>query len=603
MVGRVLVIRTAGYASIGDYAAIGDGRACALVARDGAIDWFALPRLDSAPVHFALLDSRRGGCFELAPEADFEVAREYLAQTNVLTTTFHTEAGSVRVTDALVLHELGLLPWVELSRRVEGLSGNVAMRWRFRPRFDWGETETRLERRRGARVAIGKELELALHTWEAGDPEEGDGDLSGRFTARQGAQALLVLTSAHEEPIVFPAREEVERRLERTADLWRCWLGSGSYEGGWREAVQRSALVLKLLTYTPTGGIAAAATTSLPERVGGNRNYDYRYGWLRDGAFAVDALINLGLQTQVHASFAWLLHATHETHPELRPCYRLDGRTVSGRERTLELNGFRGSQPVVEGNAAAKQLQLGAYGDLLETAELYVSAGNAFDDATSQRICELVDHLAKLWRRADAGIWELDEREHYTSSKLAVWTCFERALRLVDQGELPAERAEAWRHEAKQVRDFILGECWSESRRTLLMHPGTDKLDAATLRAARTNLLDPKGTEMAGTIDAVRTELGAGGPLLYRYSGQQQVEGAFVACSFWLVEALARADRLDEARETMNAIVGLANDVGLYAEELEPHTHEQLGNFPQALSHLALVNAAAAIHEEEHGGR
>lgn len=599
MVAAVHWRRRTGDAAIEDYAAIGDGRACALVAREGAIDWFALPRLDSPPVLFALLDWRRGGCFELAPEAEFEVARAYLPQTNVLTTTFHTESGSVRVTDAVALHELGLLPWVELSRRVEGLTGNVALRWRLRPRFDWGETETRFERRRDAQVAVGKELELALHTWEAGEPEQTGGEVSGRFTARPGSAALLVLSSAHEEPIVFPMREEVERRLETTADLWRGWLDSGSYEGGWRESVERSALVLKLLTYAPTGGIAAAATTSLPEQVGTNRNYDYRYGWLRDGAFAVDALINLGMRTQVHASFAWLLHATEQTHPDLKPCYRLDGETISGRQRTLDLAGFRDSKPVVEGNSAAKQLQLGAYGDLLETAELYVSAGNAFDEATSHRISELVDRLVTSWRKADSGIWELDEREHYTSSKIAAWTCFERSLRLVEEGELPTERAEAWRREAEQVREFILEECWSASRRTLLMHPGTDKLDAATLRVVRTNLLDPRGAEIEGTIEAVRAELGAGGPLLYRYSGQEEVEGAFVACSFWLVEALARSGRLEEARQTMQAMIDLGNDVGLYAEEIDPRTREFLGNFPQALSHLALVNAASAIHDAE----
>ena len=596
--GRALVLRTGGYAGIGDYAAVGDGRACALVACDGSIDWFALPRLDTAPVFFALLDSEEGGRFELVPEEAFEASRAYLPRTNVLTTTFRTAAGSVRVTDALALHEFGLLPWVELVRRVEGLAGSVPMRWRLRPRFGWGELETRFEQRRGAWVALGGEFELALHCWDAGEPVHRSGEVSGRFTVRSGTRALLVLTSAHEEPLVFPVREDVERRLETTADLWRRWLDSGSYAGEWREAVERSALVLKLLTYAPTGGIAAAATTSLPERIGGDRNYDYRYGWVRDGAFAVDALINLGLRAQVHASFAWLLHATAETHPKLKPCYRLDGRPMTGRQRTLELAGFRGSRPVLTGNAAAKQLQLGAYGDLLETAELYVREGNALDDATAKRVCELVDHLAKLWRKRDAGIWELDDRQHYTSSKLAAWTCFERALRLVEGGQLPAEHAEAWRREAEQVRAFILEECWSPERRSLLMHPGTEKLDAATLRVVRTSLLDPKSAEIGGTIEAVRTELAGGGPLLYRYSGQQEVEGAFVACSFWLVEALARAGQLDEARQTMNAMVDLTNDVGLYAEELDPHTHEQLGNFPQALSHLALVNAAAAIQED-----
>jgi GH15 family glucan-1,4-alpha-glucosidase len=591
-------VRRDGYAPIADYAAIGDGRASALVARDGSVDWFAFPRLDSAPVFFALVDAHKGGRFELGPQDDYSVSREYLAKTNVLTTTFETRRGRVRVIDALSLHELGLLPWVELVRRIECLSGSVAMRWRLIPRFDWGARETRLVERRGTTVAIGEGTELALHSWNAGEPEIGEGEARGSFTIEQGKQALLALTSAHAEPTPIPRYEDVLRRLETTATLWGGWLSSGSYQGAWAEALERSALVLRLLTYAPSGGIAAALTTSLPERIGADRNYDYRFGWVRDSALTLDALINVGLRAQVHESFAWLLHATERTHPELRPCYRLDGRTLSGRERELELEGFRGSRPVREGNRAAMQLQLGAYGDLLETAELYVREGNAFDEETSGRICELIDELATLWRGEDAGLWELDEQQHYTTSKLGAWTAFERALRLVEEGQLPPKRADEWRLQAKAVRRFILDRCWSNARGSFVMYPGTEKLDAGVLRIVRTNLLDPKGAEVAGTIDAIRTELSAGGPLLYRYSGQQEVEGAFVACSFWLIEALARAGRLDEARATMEAMVALANDVGLFAEEIDPQTNEHVGNFPQGLSHLALVNAAAAIAED-----
>ncbi len=395
--------RTDGYAPIGDYAAIGDGRAFALVARDGAIDWLALPRLDSPPVFFALLDARRGGRLQLAPEDDFETARAYDEGTNVLMTTFHTKGGSVRVADAIALYELGLPPWIELVRRVEGLSGSVAMRWRFVPRFGWGECETTIELRRGSYVAGWKDVVLALHVWDAGEPEHRGVEIVGRFEAQEGASSLLALTSARAEPIPFPPRKDVERRLEATRNRWRTWSETTAPEGPHRKAAERSALALKLLTHAPTGAIAAAATTSLPEQIGGDRSYDYRYGWVRDVAFSVDALINLGLREQAHASFTWLLRAAADEHPRLSPCYRLDGTMLSGRQRKLDLDGYRGSQPVLDGNSAAKQLQLGSYGDLLETAELYAREGNAFDDATAKRIVEVIERLRTVWREAGLG--------------------------------------------------------------------------------------------------------------------------------------------------------------------------------------------------------
>jgi GH15 family glucan-1,4-alpha-glucosidase len=260
--------------------------------------------------------------------------------------------------------------------------------------------------------------------------------------------------------------------------------------------------------------------------------------------------------------------------------------------------GYRGSRPVLRGNRAAKQLQLGCWGDLLETAELYVRDGNALDDVTGQRLADAVDRLTKVWDRKDAGIWELPDKQHYTSSKVAAWAAIDRALRLAERGELPDDRVDGWRETSAAIRAFIERECWSDNRRAYAMDAAGDRLDASVLRISRMNFLDTRGERFNSTIDRVRTELSGGGPLLYRYSGQRPEEGAFVACSFWLVEALARAGRLGEARETMHELVGYANDVGLFAEEIDPRTRDFLGNFPQGLSHLALINAAAAIAEE-----
>jgi GH15 family glucan-1,4-alpha-glucosidase len=597
------VARTDGYAPIQDYAAIGDGRTVALVARDGSIDWLALPRFDSYTVFARLLDPERGGAFELSPGAPSEVEREYVGDSNVLRTTFTTDAGTVRVTDAITLDHGGLLPWFELVRRVEGIAGEVPMRWRMTPRFGAGEQEEgpRVERVRELVAVKGERLVLSVHSFDAGEPVFTDTEIAGTFQSSPGSQALLVVRATRDEPIPAARRSWVARRVDGTVDDWDRWLDDAAVEGEWADATRRSALALRLLTYVPSGAIVAAPTTSLPERIGGNRNYDYRFAWVRDTAYTLDALINLGLLVQVHASFAWLLGAVAQTEPEVHVFYDLDGDTVSGDEK-LELRGYRGSQPVRRGNTAAGQLQLGCYGDLLETAELYVRDRNALDDATAARLARIVDELTKIWNKKDSGIWELGDKQHYTSSKIGAWLAFARALKLVDEGQLPAEHADRWRKSADEIREFVERECWSEERSAYVMYAGADKLDASLLRMSRAGFFDPDDDRLRSTVDAIWRELSAGGPLLYRYSGQQEVEGAFVACSFWLVEALAREGRLDEARSIMRDMVALANDVGLYAEEIDPHTGDFLGNFPQGLSHLALVNAAAAIAEAEGDG-
>jgi GH15 family glucan-1,4-alpha-glucosidase len=594
------VERVDGYAPIQAYAVIGDGRTVALVAADGAIDWLALPRFDSKTVFARLLDAERGGAFELAPEIDFRVERAYLEDSNVLQTTFVTARGTVRVTDAITLDHGGLLPWFELVRSVEGMTGVVPMRWRVTPRFGAGEAGDKMtvDALGTAVRATSGRLTLALHAFDAGEPFHTDTEMSGSFEAAVGTTATLVLCASDDEPIPFARRDWAERRLHDTGDDWRRWLARAGVEGDWNPVVRRSALALRALTYVPTGAIVAAPTTSLPERIGGSLNYDYRYSWVRDTAFTLDALLNLDLLVQVHASFTWLLEAIAKTEPDVHVFYDLDGEVVS-EERELELDGYRRSRPARRGNAAASQLQLGSYGDLLETAELYVREGNAFDEATAQRVAAILDHLTTIWERKDSGIWELGDPQHYTVSKLCVWMAFERALRLVDGGQLPRERAQKWRDCARAVREFVETECWSESRGCYLMFPHSGRLDASILRLSRMNFLDVRGDKFSSVIDAVRKELDAGDGLLYRYSGQERVEGAFVACSFWLVEALARAGRLDEARRTMKSVVGRANDVGLFSEEIDPQSGDFLGNFPQGLSHLALVNAAAAIRDAE----
>jgi GH15 family glucan-1,4-alpha-glucosidase len=588
-----------GYVPIADYAVIGDGRTVAMVSRDGSVDWLCLPSLDSPSVFAAVLDADRGGRFELGPDVAARAERRYLPGTNVLETTFTTEQGAVRVTDALTLPNGDLGPARELARRIDGLEGRVPMRWSITPAFGYGAVTPRIGRRGRIPVAVGGRDALAVCSWEAGVAQIEDGTISGSFEARASCSALIALCAAHQEPLVFPAREHVERRLDATTAYWRGWSAQRAYEGPWRDAVIRSALALKLLVYAPSGAIAAAATASLPEEIGGERNWDYRFSWVRDSAFTLEALLRLGCPREADAFFWWLLHASQLTHPRLQVLYRLDGGERAP-ERTLDLDGYRGSRPVRVGNAAAEQTQLDIYGDLLQTALIYAEAGGRLDRETGRRLAGVADLVCELWRRPDAGIWEVRSRPlHFTHSKMMCWVALDRALRLSNAGHLPAGHTSMWRDEALAVRDFIETRCWSGRLGSYTRHAGGEELDASLLLGV---LLDYESTDtgrLSATVDAIRRELGHG-PLLSRYSGDDGLEGgegAFLCCSFWLADARARLGRLDEASELMEQLVALANDVGLYAEEVDPDSNELLGNMPQGLVHLALINAGVSIAE------
>jgi GH15 family glucan-1,4-alpha-glucosidase len=586
-----------GYVPIGEYAAIGDGRTVALVARDGSVDWLCLPDLDSPSVFAAVLDAERGGSFALGPESPAGVERRYLPDTNVLETTFTTGEGVVRVTDAMVLPSSELGPTRELIRRVDGLAGRVPMRWRVTPTFGYGAQRPRLECRGRIPIAVAGRDALAVCCWEAGEAQLDDQAIFGRFEARASSSALIALCAAHQEPLVFPNREHVEARLEATTAYWRHWATQRTYDGPWRDAVLRSALALKLLFHAPSGAIAAAATTSLPEEIGGERNWDYRFCWVRDSAFTLDALLQLGCPSEAEAFFWWLLHASQLSRPRLQVLYRLDGGERAP-ERSLELDGYRGSRPVRVGNDAAGQIQLDIYGDLLQAALVYAQAGGRLDRETGRRLAGIADLVCRIWRQPDSGIWEVRSRPgHFTHSKMMCWVALDRALRLSDAGHLPPRHASTWRHERLAIREFIETRCWSERLGSYTRQAGGEELDASLLLGVLFGYDAPDPRRLAATVDALRRDLGRG-PLLSRYSGEDGLrgaEGAFLCCSFWLADALARIGRPDEATALMEQLVALASGVGLYSEELDPHTNELLGNIPQGLVHLALIGAAVSI--------
>jgi GH15 family glucan-1,4-alpha-glucosidase len=588
------------YAAIRDYAVIGDGRTAALVRRDASIDWLCLPNLDSPSVLAAILDPQRGGCVELAPSAPHRAERAYVPGTNVLTTTFRTEAGVARVTDAMTLPDGRLGPFRELARRIEGLGGGVPMRWRVAPRFNYGRGVTRITRRSPFPTADCRGDAVAICAWDAGDLRCEAGAVTGSFVARAGSRALLALVAAHGEPLVFPARGEVESRLDSTAEFWRAWSARLTYDGPWREAVVRSALALKLLVFAPSGAIAAAPTTSLPETIGGDRNWDYRFSWIRDSSFTLEAMLQLGCHVEANSFFWWFMHATRLMRPRLQPFYRLDGGAFAP-ETALPLAGYRASRPVRIGNGAAHQLQLDTFGNLLDTAFGYANRGFGIDRETGTELAQLADFVCTIWRQPDRGIWEVRmEPRHFTHSKAMCWVALDRAIRLAEAGTLPATHVARWRDEAANIRRFIDERCWCEPRQTYVRFAGTEEVDASLLMLAIMRYEDPRSPRMRGTIDAIQRELGRG-PIVYRYRGDDGLggdEGAFVCCSFWLVEALALAGRRREASELMARVLDLANDVGLYAEEIAVDSHEFLGNFPQGLVHLALISAAVACAAE-----
>lgn len=595
--GRVAT-RTDGYAPLRDYAVIGDGRTVALVAADGSVDWLGLPDLDAPAVFAAVLDASRGGRFELRPEAPHRVTRRYLPGTNVLETTFHTERGTARVTDALTVDdEAALTPMRELQRRIDGVAGTVPMRWSVRPRYGYGARTPRLTRRRGIPVATDGNDALAVCAWDAGTPECRDGAITGRAELHEGARSLIAMPFAHQEPLVLPARGECEARMERTCEAWRRWAGARDYPGPWRDAVARSALALKLLVFAPSGAVAAAATCSLPEDIGGERNWDYRFSWIRDSAFTLDAFLRLGCPAEAHAYFWWLMHATQLTHPRLRVLYRLDGGARAG-ERVLPLAGYRGSAPVRAGNAAADQVQLDTYGELLHTGRLYAEAAGRLDADVARRLAELADFVCANWQRPDSGIWEVrSEPTHFTQSKMMCWVALDRAVALADRRLIPDRHAARWRAARQAVRDFVETRCRSERHDCYTRSAGSEELDAAVLLGLLHGYGDARGPRSRSTVDAIDREL-RHGPYVARYSGEDGLsgtEGAFIACSFWLAEALARTGRVERATRLMEDAVALANDVGLYSEEIDPADGSFLGNLPQALSHLALISAAHAI--------
>lgn len=575
------------------YAALGDGRSVAMVGADGSVDWWGVPTMASPPLFDRLLDPHRGGRFSITPDEPFTVERRYRADSNVLEQVFATASGRARITDSLNSGISGRLPWSELARRVEGLEGTVAFTVEARP-SDRLQTATPWRERTGPADVLHIDGIIAAVRHDAGVERliEADDRLVARLTTTPGSRSTVAILASADEPLILPAIETIDARIDRSDQAWREWCRNLQVSGPYEADVRRSALALKLLLFSPSGAIAAAATTSLPERIGGDKNYDYRFAWVRDVAYSIGAFLRVGAVEEAKAAFSWLT-ATVSRHGG-EPCvmYRLDG-SAAPAERELDLPGYQGSTPVRHGNRARSQLQLGIYGDILGTAALFVEMGHVLDLTTRRLLADLVDRCADLWRKKDMGIWELEDLQHYTMSKMGCWTALDRAVALAGKGQIEAAHAARWERERDRIREWIDVECWSERRSSYTLHPGTEKLDAALLLATRYGFARPD--RLAATRDAVAHEL-TRGALVHRYSGADREEGTFTACGFWMVEAYALLGEFAAAHRQMRGMLEAANiNLGLLTEQIDPETGRLLGNMPQALSHLALIHAANAL--------
>ena len=621
------------YPELGEHGLIGDLQTAALISTDGTVDWFCCPRFDSPSIFASLLDYDRGGHFRVAPDRDDYVSRQlYFPDTAILVTRFMTPEGVGEVVDFMPIVEGSATERHRLVRLVRAVRGTMRFRAEIQPRFDYGRKPHELEISDDGALFTSDDLTLTLHgalftsddltltlhradlpgrsLHEKGTSLERDGEgLRLTKTLREGEIAGVMMESAGGRPSLVHPQELVEL-FNDTVRFWRSWLGRSTYNGRWQEQVARSAMTLKLLTYAPSGGLVAAPTAALPEQVGGERNWDYRYTWIRDASFSVYALLGLGYADEAAAFGGWLRDRIKEQAGEasgpLKIMYRVDGSSDLEEEVLDHLEGYRGSRPVRIGNGAADQLQLDIYGEAMDSIYLADTHGLQVGHEFWTRLADVTDWLCENWNQSEEGIWETrGGRQQFTYGRLMSWVALDRAVRLAQHRGRPAALAR-WIIERDQIYKEIMERGWNHEREAFVQHYANNVLDASLLLMPLVGFVAPSDPMWLSTLEAMDKEL-VSDSLVYRYDpsaspdGLRGTEGTFSICTFWYVDALARSGRLEEARLTFEKMSTYANHLGLYSEEIGL-TGEALGNFPQAFSHLAHINAALNLDSQlDHG--
>jgi GH15 family glucan-1,4-alpha-glucosidase len=585
------------YLPIADHGVIGDLRSAALVGLDGTIDWFCPLRFDGPSVFASILDAERGGHYRIAPREAYTTKQLYFPDTNVLITRFLSAEGVGEVQDFMTIGGEQ-----RLVRRVVCIRGTIDFRLECEPRFDYGRATHETSLSAGGAHFRSPDLSLAL-----GAPVPLTRTLRGvtsDFRLAAGETASFTLSVSDLAPEGAPSEAEAEALFDATVAYWVDWIAQSNYTGRWREMVNRSALALKLLTYEPTGAIVAAATTSLPEQIGGGRNWDYRYSWVRDSAFTLYALLRLGFAREAKAFGGFLRSCFEAMRPNgngpLQLMYGIDGRTDLPEETLDHFSGYEGSAPVRIGNGAAGQLQLDIYGEIIDAAYIAETFGHGRMSYDAwQALSSIVDWLCENWNRPDEGIWETrGGQQHFTHSRLMSWVALDRAIRIANGRAFPADLPR-WIRVRDEIYRTIMERNWSEKRQAFVQYEGTDVLDASVLLMPLVHFIAPDDPRWLSTLDAIGADL-VSDSLVYRYDpevssdGLDGGEGTFSICSFWYVEALSRAGRVREARIAFEKMLTYANHLGLYSEEIGARG-ELLGNFPQAFTHLALISAAVNL--------
>jgi GH15 family glucan-1,4-alpha-glucosidase len=599
------------YQPIENYGIIGDLHTIALVGMNGSMDWLCFPNFDSPAIFAAILDSKKGGSFKIAPQATEVTFKQlYWPDTNVLVSRFLSEEGVGEITDFMPMGErTKSTKRHQLVRRVTVVRGSMCFRMRCQPAFNFARDEhTASATRNGVRF---ESKDMAIHLSATTPIRITDNVAVAEFTLEEGEEVVFAIddclktNGAHDtndEGTAITQKQSFEM-FNRTVSYWRRWLSKCTYTGRWREMVNRSALTLKLLTYEPTGAIVAAPTCSLPEDIGGERNWDYRYTWIRDAAFTTYALLRIGFTEEAADFMRWLEARCQELNPDgsLQIMYSIDGGHKITEETLPHLDGYRGSKPVRVGNAAYNQLQLDIYGELLDAVYLFNKHGDPISYDIWISLRRLIQYVCDNWRRPDEGIWEVRSgQQHFVYSKLMCWVALDRGIRLATKRSFPASIPE-WRRVRDEIYEDIMSNGWCDKLEAFTQSYDSESLDAANLMMPLVFFLAPTDPRMLKTLKAINRSPNKGGlvsnSLVHRYNSKMSddglagEEGTFNICTFWLVEALTRAGQLDEARLMFEKMLGYASHLGLYAEETG-HSGEALGNFPQAFTHLGLISSA-----------